>query len=344
MAKSFAELVEKFNPYHDSKGRFATARGAASFTYSPGKSKAHDMAIAREKARTAEADAKEARRRELRGRLKEKRLWDSMGPLVDDPKSAVALGRELEKEIEHRFKERKKAGLTNEYDTEPTQEDIYGVLKDLRDFGCPEELRGKFAIDSDLNDKDTNEIVNAALDRYPADWYKSAAEYGGECTVFVHDVDGRASHNTNPYSHNDDVIRVYARESPNLVRDLNLDTDRITNEGIANSLTHELGHYFELHAPDVGGAARQYYEARTKNCETTSMYNGELTKADKFADEYMGKVYGHGATEITSVLTQKLGYALPVTAIKSGFFSTRKDHQSYQYILGMLGGGGWNWE
>ena len=41
--------VEKFNPYHDSKGRFASAGSAASFTYSPGKSKAHDKAIDREK-------------------------------------------------------------------------------------------------------------------------------------------------------------------------------------------------------------------------------------------------------------------------------------------------------
>ena len=44
--------VEKFNPYHDSKGRFSTANSAATFTYKPGKSKAHDLAIAREKERT----------------------------------------------------------------------------------------------------------------------------------------------------------------------------------------------------------------------------------------------------------------------------------------------------
>ncbi len=43
--------VEKFNPYHDARGRFATADGYASFTYAPGKSKAHDNAIAREKDR-----------------------------------------------------------------------------------------------------------------------------------------------------------------------------------------------------------------------------------------------------------------------------------------------------
>lgn len=55
IAKAFSQLVEKFNPYHDSKGRFATAGGAASFTYKPGASRAHDLAIEREKQRHAES-------------------------------------------------------------------------------------------------------------------------------------------------------------------------------------------------------------------------------------------------------------------------------------------------
>lgn len=41
--------IEKFNPYHDSRGRFTTPGNATQFTYAPGKSKAHDMAIARAK-------------------------------------------------------------------------------------------------------------------------------------------------------------------------------------------------------------------------------------------------------------------------------------------------------
>lgn len=45
--------VEKFNPYHDARGRFSTAGGATSFTYAPGKSRAHDLAIQREKERQA---------------------------------------------------------------------------------------------------------------------------------------------------------------------------------------------------------------------------------------------------------------------------------------------------
>lgn len=53
-ANTFDEIL-KFNPYHDEKGRFAPADRAASFTYAPGKSKAHDLAIAREKERQAGA-------------------------------------------------------------------------------------------------------------------------------------------------------------------------------------------------------------------------------------------------------------------------------------------------
>ena len=47
-AKTFAEIA-KFNPYHDAQGRFASADSAASFTYAPGKSTAHDKAIQRGK-------------------------------------------------------------------------------------------------------------------------------------------------------------------------------------------------------------------------------------------------------------------------------------------------------
>ena len=55
MPASTFEDILKFNPYHDAKGRFAAANSATSFTYSPGKSKAHDKAIAREKERQAAA-------------------------------------------------------------------------------------------------------------------------------------------------------------------------------------------------------------------------------------------------------------------------------------------------
>lgn len=52
--------IEKFNPYHDSRGRFTTPDGATSFTYAPGKSKAHDMAIARAKEQHKESEKNSA--------------------------------------------------------------------------------------------------------------------------------------------------------------------------------------------------------------------------------------------------------------------------------------------
>lgn len=55
VAKTFDEIL-KFNPYHCHTGRFTEPSGAHSFTYAPGKSKAHDLAIEREKQRQAAAE------------------------------------------------------------------------------------------------------------------------------------------------------------------------------------------------------------------------------------------------------------------------------------------------
>lgn len=55
VAKTFNEIL-KFNPYHDSKGRFTSGGSAASFTIrtrDPGKQYLADMAISREKERTS---------------------------------------------------------------------------------------------------------------------------------------------------------------------------------------------------------------------------------------------------------------------------------------------------
>ena len=59
VAKSFTDII-KFNPYHDSKGRFATSSGYASFTVrtkDPAKQHMADMAMAREKERYAASGA-----------------------------------------------------------------------------------------------------------------------------------------------------------------------------------------------------------------------------------------------------------------------------------------------
>lgn len=51
--RTLTEIL-KFNPYHDERGRFSTADGAASFTYKPGASTEHSRAIEREKERDTE--------------------------------------------------------------------------------------------------------------------------------------------------------------------------------------------------------------------------------------------------------------------------------------------------
>lgn len=66
MAKLFDEIM-KFNPYHDAKGRFATSGSYTSFTYAPGKSKAHDLAIERLKEKTAARMPSEAQEKTLKG-------------------------------------------------------------------------------------------------------------------------------------------------------------------------------------------------------------------------------------------------------------------------------------
>ncbi len=95
IAKSYLEAkeeVEKFNPYHDRLGRFTTPNGAASFTYAPGKSTAHDKAIGREKQRHAESQPK---RRELKldekaiQRLNDNSMFDSGKVLAADAKRTV---------------------------------------------------------------------------------------------------------------------------------------------------------------------------------------------------------------------------------------------------------------
>ena len=64
--KSVRDILQKFNPYHGPDGRFSTSGAATSFTYSPGRSKAHDNAIAREKERMARKMPTEAQSKTLK--------------------------------------------------------------------------------------------------------------------------------------------------------------------------------------------------------------------------------------------------------------------------------------
>lgn len=65
-AKNFTEIL-KFNPYHGRDGRFASAGAATSFTFAPGKSRAHDLAIERHKERMAAIAPTAAQDKTLKG-------------------------------------------------------------------------------------------------------------------------------------------------------------------------------------------------------------------------------------------------------------------------------------
>ena len=96
------EVVEKFNPYHDSRGRFATSGSAASFTYSPGKSKAHDKAIAREKVkdnpyRHLPADQLESRLGRTASDIRRAKLEASLTPSSATNKKIAAAKKRLKK-------------------------------------------------------------------------------------------------------------------------------------------------------------------------------------------------------------------------------------------------------
>lgn len=92
--------IEKFNPYHGKNGRFASADGATSFTYAPGKSDAHDLAIARASAKDRVAKAKAAEPK-LTGMMQEcaKAAGGKMVGLEYAVKSESSLTRKIKTEM-----------------------------------------------------------------------------------------------------------------------------------------------------------------------------------------------------------------------------------------------------
>jgi len=110
-------------------------------------------------------------------------------------------------------------------------------------------------------------------------------------------------------------------------------------------IIHELGHLLEAQIPSWGDAAREFLAYRTKGEESRPFREvigkqygeNEKGKKDKFDEVfgtdgwYVGKEYGHGATEITSMGIEKL-FEDPVT------FAS-KDPEFFKWLLGMLDGG-----
>lgn len=267
-----------------------------------------------------------------------KQFKGSWGFQSDDPKSYVKLGKQIQDEVERRFKLRRKNGTAEDKeDKYPQTKDIYDVLQDIRSFGPPEGTKSVTVHTSELPDERTKMIFEEACGRFPSDWFSEYSENG--CRVNIVNNYGRAAcFGGWQYDDKTDRITVFAKESPSLVTELNLEDDNIADYGIANALAHELGHHFENSNPLLYTVARRFLEMRTDGEDLQELYPGEYTKPDKFADPYMGKQYVMGETEITSCLVQKLGYWNPRQAIVGGFCGTEKDYDSYKFILGVLAG------
>lgn len=114
------EHVEKFNPYHDRLGRFASASGYASFTFrtkDPNKQHMADLAVAREKERYAASAASGEKRiaaaeDRLKGYLKEGAVVNLKGC---DPEVAEMVAASAERVL-NRYPKAKEAfgGFTTE--------------------------------------------------------------------------------------------------------------------------------------------------------------------------------------------------------------------------------------
>ena len=137
-AKSYDAIteVEKFNPYHDQHGRFANADGATVFTYAPGKSKAHDNAIAREKERHAaasgsayekELDEEQARVLAMKPNEQALYVFEHDGETEDNCVAAMKNG-ETEALVKNYFAIMKANG--DPTPTKPTSDQVKSQLKD----------------------------------------------------------------------------------------------------------------------------------------------------------------------------------------------------------------------
>ena len=102
--------VRKFNPYHDSLGRFSSANGAASFTFAPGKSRAHDKAIAAEKVRRNPygyhtVDRLKAEQIKLESESKRAQLEASLTPGGKAVNRVIAAAKKKVKEIDEKYRQ-----------------------------------------------------------------------------------------------------------------------------------------------------------------------------------------------------------------------------------------------
>lgn len=110
VAKTFTEVL-KFNPYHDSRGRFTSANSATQFTYAPGKSKAHDLAIAREKERHRKEQEEKEKPRTITLNQRYKEMANNWSHMND---KGAFVEREANKQLDAFREEFKRNDYTDE--------------------------------------------------------------------------------------------------------------------------------------------------------------------------------------------------------------------------------------
>lgn len=214
----------------------------------------------------------------------------------------------------------------------PQVEDIYDVLRDVRDFGPPEGF--EVDVKSDLDEEKTNSVIKEALSRYPTDWFKDASHTP---VIRIYNEVGRSN------CVNGRFINIYTKAD--------LGGGQIVehnDRGLVNTIAHELGHYIEDANQKVGYSARDCLWERGKDSEIVDVEPGYQGYKDSFFHTYMGKIYsGYGqVTEITSVLMEHIGNFDPFSVIqgkefdftKQKYTGRAKDKESLGYILGVLAG------
>lgn len=257
--------------------------------------------------------------------------WDSERSLYRGEANRV--GSKIADEIKRRAALRKGDKTNCPIDDHPQVEDIYDVLRDIRDFGPPEGF--EVDVDSDLPKERTDEIVREALSRFPTDWFREATS-----RPIIHIVDGPGR----AVCMNTGSIFVYTK------KDIGLSSGEPVTQGdrgIVCDLSHELGHYFEFNCKKVQYSAQDCLWERGKDSEIIDVEPGYKGYRDSFFSPYMGKIYSHGGTEIISMLMGNIGCFSPFSILEGHEYDyskgrydgrKKKDKESLGYILGVLAG------
>lgn len=234
-------------------------------------------------------------------------------------------GDKIIEEIKRRQKLRRKDVENAPFNNKPQVDDIYDVLRDVRQFGMPKDF--KYKVDSALGKEKTDAIIKEAFDMFPTDWLKNCGTWP---EIHIIDGEGRA------YCANHHCIYVYTKEKiPTL--EGKYKEHELSESGLVSVLTHELGHYVEGNNADVDTAAQLSFYDRTRYSEPEDLEPGFKTMPDSFFHTYMGKIYPWHSTEITSVLMQYL-YCFDPFDKMTGKGSKVKDKESLRFILGNLAG------